>query len=507
MKDTTAVTKLEPLKIPEYQQKMINAFDTYLKYVPDAKETVTIMYRRARIFYEYNHFAEAAPLFQEIVDKHCDDDLAIYSANLLLDSLNALGKTKEVVENVDKFLDKQCLMKDPEFGKQMISAALGHVRHGGPRVREAAQLQGVRPLDDRRGRVAARAPQARRAPLERRPVLPERPPRRPGPQGAPAAHQGPREGSAGAEGALPRRGRLPPARVLLEGVGLLRGLRQEVPGREEGHRRARQRDDVPHRPRRGGPRAHRHEVVRRLLRQAQAAGRGRRVLPDGRRLRARPPQRRARQAPRELPQALGRAGRPRSPGARALQARRDGLEGLVPEGLRGRRLPRDQARHGDGPSEGPRRPQQEAQEGQEAAREAAHAVRPAHEVEDQPLRSQPRRRPPRPRSTSSPSSRSGTRARPPRRSRARTSRRARASRPTPSRARASTSPRSPTRTSSASSSPRASTSSSPRPTTRPRRRPPRRRRRRSRARSSRPTSTRRPRRSTRRARSTSTSSA
>jgi tetratricopeptide (TPR) repeat protein len=114
-------TKLEPLKIPEYQQKMINAFDTYLKYVPDAKETVTIMYRRARIFYEYNHFAEAAPLFQEIVDKHCDDELAIYSANLLLDSLNALGKTKEVVENVDKFLDKQCLMKDPEFGKQMIS--------------------------------------------------------------------------------------------------------------------------------------------------------------------------------------------------------------------------------------------------------------------------------------------------------------------------------------------------------------------------------------------------
>ena len=61
---------------------------------------------------------------------------------------------------------------------------------------------------------------------------------------------------------------------------------------------------------------------------------------------------------------------------------RDGLEGLVPQGLRGRRLPRDQARHGHRPPEGPRRPQQEAQEGQEAAREVAHAVRPAHEVED-----------------------------------------------------------------------------------------------------------------------------
>src|SRR5450432_2757816 len=83
MKDTEKAGTLQPLKIPEYQQKMINAFDTYLKYVPDAKETVTIMYRRARIFYEYNHFAEAAPLFQEIVDKHCPDPdgLSVYSAN------------------------------------------------------------------------------------------------------------------------------------------------------------------------------------------------------------------------------------------------------------------------------------------------------------------------------------------------------------------------------------------------------------------------------------------
>src|SRR5450432_76296 len=90
--------KLEPIKIPEYQQKMIGAFDTYLKYVPDAKETVTIKYRKARIYYEYNHFEEAAPLFEDIVTKHQKHELAIYSANLLLDSLNALGKTKEVVE-------------------------------------------------------------------------------------------------------------------------------------------------------------------------------------------------------------------------------------------------------------------------------------------------------------------------------------------------------------------------------------------------------------------------
>jgi TolA-binding protein len=113
--------KLEAINIPEYQKKMIGAFDTYIKYVPDAPELVVIMYRKARIYYEYNHFDEAAKLFQGIVEKFPKHELAIYSANLLLDSLNAAGKTKEVVAWVDKFLEMPDLMKDPEFGKQMIS--------------------------------------------------------------------------------------------------------------------------------------------------------------------------------------------------------------------------------------------------------------------------------------------------------------------------------------------------------------------------------------------------
>src|SRR5947199_180418 len=32
--------KVEPMAIPEYQKKMIGAFDTYIKYVPDAPELV-----------------------------------------------------------------------------------------------------------------------------------------------------------------------------------------------------------------------------------------------------------------------------------------------------------------------------------------------------------------------------------------------------------------------------------------------------------------------------------
>ncbi len=185
-------------------------------------------------------------------------------------------------------------------------------------------------------------------------------------------------------------------------VGLLRGLRQQVPGREEGDRRARQRDDLPHRPRREREGARRHGRVREVLRHAQAAGRRRRLLPDGRRLREGQELRRAGQAPRELPQEVGPAGRSRSPGAGALPPRRDGVEGLVPEGVGGRRLPRDQARRGHRPPEGPLRPQQEAEEGQEDQGAEADAVRAAHQLEDHRLRPQQDSKRPRPRSTSRP---------------------------------------------------------------------------------------------------------
>ena len=225
--------------IPEYQKKMIGAFDTYIKYVPDAPELVTIKYRKARIYYEYNHFDEAAKLFEDIVNKHPKHELAVYSANLLLDSLNAQGKTKEVVKYVDKFLEMPELMKDPEFGKQMISLKS-----------DTYDIEGMVYEKQRNFKECGRSMLAAAEALPDHPKHAERLWNAgqcfqnahlvgQALQRAPAAHQGAPEGRAGAEGAVPRRRRLSPAGLLLEGGGVLRGLRQQVPGREEGDRRAR----------------------------------------------------------------------------------------------------------------------------------------------------------------------------------------------------------------------------------------------------------------------------
>ncbi len=81
---------------------------------------MTIKYRKARIFYDYNHFDKAVPLFQDIVEKHTSHELAEFSANLLTDSLNAQGKPREVARWVDRFMEMPELMKNPEFAKQMV---------------------------------------------------------------------------------------------------------------------------------------------------------------------------------------------------------------------------------------------------------------------------------------------------------------------------------------------------------------------------------------------------
>ena len=114
---------LEKKAIPSYQKKMIAAFDTYIRYVPKAPELVQIKYRKARIYYEYNHFLAAAPLFQDVVENHSEHELAVFAANLLLDCYNAAGQPDKVTLWADRFLRSKkyaFLLEDEEFAGQLV---------------------------------------------------------------------------------------------------------------------------------------------------------------------------------------------------------------------------------------------------------------------------------------------------------------------------------------------------------------------------------------------------
>jgi tetratricopeptide (TPR) repeat protein len=81
----------EPQPFTEVQDGMLRAFQRFVCYVRDSAELPTVKYRRARIYYETNHFEEAAVIFRDIAWNHRDSELAEYAANLYLDSLNMLG--------------------------------------------------------------------------------------------------------------------------------------------------------------------------------------------------------------------------------------------------------------------------------------------------------------------------------------------------------------------------------------------------------------------------------
>jgi len=115
---------LAPKPIPEKIQKMMDAFDTYIQYVPEAPELPTIKYRRARIFFENNYFDKAIPLFKDLAENHSKSEMALYSANLLLECIAIkikLDKAKGdewvamMEKQVDKFSGMPDLTKDKEF--------------------------------------------------------------------------------------------------------------------------------------------------------------------------------------------------------------------------------------------------------------------------------------------------------------------------------------------------------------------------------------------------------
>lgn len=133
-KETKPEEKLAELPIPEKQLKMLEAFDAYIKYVPesagDVKTLLIIKWRRARVFYDYNHFKQASPLFRDIAENHPKDELAIYAANLLLDTLIFEQDFKELGAQAERFaaLQKQGALQEDALSKRLANIQNSIVR-------------------------------------------------------------------------------------------------------------------------------------------------------------------------------------------------------------------------------------------------------------------------------------------------------------------------------------------------------------------------------------------
>jgi len=116
--------KLAPKELTPDQKGMITAFKRYICYIHppenDAaaqEQLVEVEYAQARLYFEAQHWEEAAYAFRDIALKHADKDVGIYAAQLYLESVNVLGSHSkppriacfnDMASDVPKFLDLYC---------------------------------------------------------------------------------------------------------------------------------------------------------------------------------------------------------------------------------------------------------------------------------------------------------------------------------------------------------------------------------------------------------------
>jgi len=116
--------KYRPKEMSEAQRSMVQSFNRYVCYIhPDAKDAdgqkqlVEVKYARCRLYFEAQHWEEAAACFKGIAYDYPDNDSAVYAAQLYLESLNVLTFhglpnrsmcIDDMITDVPKFLDLFC---------------------------------------------------------------------------------------------------------------------------------------------------------------------------------------------------------------------------------------------------------------------------------------------------------------------------------------------------------------------------------------------------------------
>ena len=106
-------------EIPVVYTKYLEASEVYRKYVKESKYLIDIQYEEARVYYIFNHFDRAVPLFRDISERLPQHRLAIYSANLLLECFNRMGDFDRLAAQVRTFVPLYPPSRDQEFAQRL----------------------------------------------------------------------------------------------------------------------------------------------------------------------------------------------------------------------------------------------------------------------------------------------------------------------------------------------------------------------------------------------------
>lgn len=118
-----------PRPIPERYQRFLAALATYRAFTTGDDEA-DIVFLQARVYWRYDHLAEAEPFLLDLLAHHHDHETAEYAANLLLDSYNRLHEYDRMLALAHELLaDDHFLADKPDLRATLDSIVSATRRH------------------------------------------------------------------------------------------------------------------------------------------------------------------------------------------------------------------------------------------------------------------------------------------------------------------------------------------------------------------------------------------
>ena len=106
------IENLPELPIADCRIKFIEASKRYAKVDTSAEFATNSKYKAAQIYYDYNHFEEARPLFMEITHEAPATEAAVFSANYVLESYRRTKKYKGMSDAITDFKANSAFMSN-----------------------------------------------------------------------------------------------------------------------------------------------------------------------------------------------------------------------------------------------------------------------------------------------------------------------------------------------------------------------------------------------------------
>jgi len=103
--------KYAEIPLREWEQRLIDACDSYAKHLPDDEKSLNLLYKAAYVLNDHNMFKESNKRFLSIIDANAKSEMAQFSVHVILSSYGKIEAWTELNDVARKFY------KNPDVGK------------------------------------------------------------------------------------------------------------------------------------------------------------------------------------------------------------------------------------------------------------------------------------------------------------------------------------------------------------------------------------------------------